>query len=228
MHAWRYCLLLCALCSVSVAAADDTVTGDAVAAQVHSAASVTARLANRNILHGLFEQTRELQGVSGGLTSTGEFYFWRGHGIYLSTLEPIVQATTYRSDTTLRWAPGEPKPQVLNGRRDRHFRDLLMSIFDFDTEQLERDFQQAWRFEDQEWELQLTPRSFASKRFLESITLRGSQHIDALTIVSKSGEKLRILFSSTQTLAALAPQICVERFAYSAEQCGNSADHGQK
>lgn len=223
-----------ALYAVSVANAEvsenaETTDSDVAAPiPVYSAAAVTQRLASRQLMHGLFEQTRELRGVSGGLTSTGEFYFWRGHGIYLATLEPVLQATTYRSDVTLRWLPGQTQPKKLNGRQDRHFRELLIAIFDFDEEKLARDFKQAWTFGDSGWQLALEPRNFASKRFLESITLWGSQNIDRLSIVSQSGETLHIAFTATNALLQPPVQVCRERFLYSAQTCDMSVEHGPK
>ncbi len=178
--------------------------------------SVINQLSAPDTLVGLFTQRRQIAAFDATLISKGEFYFWRNHGIYWATLEPIENKITYRTDKTLQWLEGEASPNELKSRSNQHFRRMLLAIFSFDQAILDEIFQQDWRFdnrvlkgrnlqgqdfqdEDQHfetnsWQLILTPHKGPAQRFLESVVLWGDAYVERMQLSQSNGEIIDIRF----------------------------------
>ena len=180
---------------------------------------IADKIRSHTVVRGEFEQLREVPGLPGGLRSQGEFTFWREHGIYWATLQPVHRQITYRSDQTLAWPEEDGTPQTLNSRQDRQLRGLLMSVFSFDLQQLEQDFSSHWSIDGDHWGVTLTPRSHSTRRFLESVTLGGSDTLSSLRIASRNGEVLSTQFRQLSSPDRLSASDCTALFAYSASEC---------
>lgn len=172
------------------------------------------------VVSGQFSQQRQLHGIEKPLVSSGRFVYWRDQGIYWQTDQPFPQAITYARDQTVRWAaPGIPAGERSDSRRDRQFRQMLLTLFSFDLQRLQQQFETRWHIDLPHWQLQLTPLDNIARRALSRASLSGGRFIEHLEIVSARGETLRIDFSDLHSEAAISHQRCVNQFGYSIDQC---------
>ncbi|MEM1154791.1 MAG: outer membrane lipoprotein carrier protein LolA, partial [Pseudomonadota bacterium] len=178
---------------------------------------ISQKLSTFTVMRGHFSQLRHLDGLDGGLRSSGQYVFWRDHGVYWHTEQPIERAVTYRRDVTLNWQSGEPVTSHRPG--EASFRRILMGIFSFDLKQLEQEFELQWRIGDSDWLLQLVPRQSGTRRFLSSLSLYGSGTISGMEMVRSNGEVVVVRFSETVAQTELPLQDCLSLFAFSEQQC---------
>ncbi|MEM8659423.1 MAG: outer membrane lipoprotein carrier protein LolA [Pseudomonadota bacterium] len=179
--------------------------------------TISQGLSTFTVMRGHFSQVRHLDGRDGGLRSSGQYVFWRDHGVYWHTEQPIERAVTYRSDVTLDWRSGEPVATQRPG--DESFRRILMGVFSFDLKQLEQEFELQWRIDDSDWILQLVPRQSGTRRFLSSLTLYGSTTVSGMELARSNGEVVVVRFSDTAAQTQLPLQDCLSLFAFSEQQC---------
>lgn len=195
------------------------VTAASVSQEESTQESIASRLAQHVIMRGKFVQIREVEGIPQGLRSQGHYVFWRDHGIYWATQLPQQRAITYRNDKTLLWSNEHSEPQEVNSSADKHLRRILMTIFSFDTQQLNEQFDQQWEVESTGWTLLLVPKQSTTKRFLQEIALRGKTDIEGLSVVHTNGEILTIDFQDSQVQATMELESCTTYFAYSHSEC---------
>lgn len=181
--------------------------------------SIARQLAQHIIIRGNFAQTREVEGIPRGLRSRGHYVFWRDHGIYWATQLPQQRAMTYRNDKTLQWSNDNSQPQEMNSTADKYLRRILMTVFSFDAQQLNEQFEQQWEVESARWNLLLVPKQSTTKRFLQEIALRGKTDIESLSLVRTNGETLTIDFQDSQPLESMNLESCTNYFAYSLTEC---------
>jgi len=201
----------------------DTVTAGTPAPEVDEAAIVD-RLSSHAVVRGSFIQTRELENAAATLRSEGRFVFWRNHGVYWATHQPVRITKIYRHDKTLVIEDdgGNSPPGEVRGVRERHFRETLLTIFSFDKDRLAQRFEQEWRGQGHNWQLFLTPKNRGLKQYLSTIELWGAGNIHGLRIYND--EILTLEFRDTRTSESLTIEDCVSRFAYSTEQCVSLTD----
>lgn len=186
-------------------------------------ATVVDRLGSHAVVRGRFTQTRELENAAASLHSEGRFIFWRHHGVYWATQEPVQLAKIYRHDKTLVIdGDGNSPPGEVRGVRERHFRETLLTIFSFDKDRLAQRFEQEWRAQGRSWQLFLTPKSRSLKPYLSRIELWGAENIHGLRI--HNDEVLTLEFRDTRSSESLDIEDCVSSFAYSTEQCESLTD----
>lgn len=187
------------------------------------ARTILDRLGSHAVVRGDFVQTRELENTAANLRSEGEFIFWRNQGVYWATQQPVHIAKIYRHDKTLviedEDGDGASSPREVNGVRDRHFRETLLTIFSFDRERLAQRFEQEWQTQGQSWQLVLTPKNRSFKSYVSMIELWGARNIQGLRIYND--ERLTLEFRDTHTGENLSIVDCTTNFAYSTEQCAS-------
>lgn len=187
------------------------------------ARTILDRLGSHAVVRGGFVQTRELENAAANLRSEGEFIFWRNQGVYWATQKPVHIAKIYRHDKTLviegEDGDGDSSPREVNGVRDRHFRETLLTIFSFDKARLAQRFEQEWQTQGQSWQLVLTPKNQSLKTHLSMVELWGSKGIQGLRIYND--ERLTVEFRDTHIGENLSIGDCTSNFAYSTDQCAS-------
>ncbi|MDZ7785407.1 MAG: outer membrane lipoprotein carrier protein LolA [Halioglobus sp.] len=187
-------------------------------------AGIVDRLGSHAVVRGNFIQTRELDNAAASLRSQGRFIFWRNHGVYWETQQPVQIARIYRHDKTLVIEDdgGNAPPGEMRGVRDRHFRETLLTVFSFDKDRLAQRFEQEWGAQGRNWRLFLTPKNRSLKSYLSMIELWGAGNIHGLRIYND--EILTLEFHDTRASESLGIEDCVSGFAYSTEQCVSLTD----
>lgn len=177
-----------------------------------------------HLISGSFEQQRKLPELNKPLISTGHFIYWKDQGIYWQTDTPYRQATTYSKEKTIIWkSPGIPAGEASNSSRDKHFRRILFSLFDFDLRQLEQKFETQWSIAAQQWQLDLIPSDTITRHAISSARLVGSDHIQQIEMTGSNNEKIVINFSQTQISNHSSHDMCVNKFGFSINTCNQLA-----
>lgn len=158
--------------------------------------SILQQLQTFNVLSGKFIQYRNLVGIPKSLQSSGGFLFWRAHGLYWHIDKPFSHALTYTPDDILFWGEatklgGRQKKSVI----EKQISKTLLAIFGGDVSQIQEMFELTWHINDAHWEIDLIPKTYAAKKSISNVIVKGSRHIEELVILSRGGDKTRILFS---------------------------------
>ncbi|MAT92946.1 MAG: hypothetical protein CME59_10140 [Halioglobus sp.] len=212
MRAVAALLVLLAGCASALA--------DEPRAQEGPADAVVARLSAQVAVRGRFEQTRQLPGADNVLRASGEFIFWRGHGVHWATETPLQRVLVYRHDATLLAGVDGSSPQTVGGAAQRQFRDVLLTVFSFDRDRLEARFRPLWRFEGEAWTLTLEPRQKSLRRHLDRVEMWGAETLRGLRIHGR--ELLTLEFHDSATLPGVDAITCEEAFLYAAASCAEA------
>lgn len=190
--------------------------------------ALTQKLKTDAIIHGKFIQRRFVKDLQQPLSSSGHFIYWRDKGIYWQTDIPFPQAITYSTKRTTHWkALGVPLKSKKNSRREKHFRNVLLSLFSFDIELLEKKFTTHWEISDQEWQLELTPAGNLTRRALDNAQLFGDTYIQNIALTTSQGDKLDITFDEIGPLEKITHQQCVNLFGFSVNDCNDLVGNAQ-
>ena len=198
---------------------DDSAQSDTLSDKIDN---LTQRLKGEAIISGSFTQLRFAKDLKTPLSSNGHFIYWRDKGIYWQTNAPFPQAITYTTQKTIHWkSPGVPIKSKKNNRRDKHFREILLSLFSFDTDLLEEKFSTLWDISDQQWELELTPINTLTRRALDNARLSGNEYVQHIVLVTSQGNKLDMTFSDVEPLNEITHQQCTTLFGLSINRCND-------
>lgn len=182
----RLLLGLALLCAAPAFAKDDPV------------AIVKAQLAQPDVLRGEFRQSKQIQGFSKPLQSSGDFIVAREHGVLWRTLKPFpgvlkltrdeIVATQGDAVSFRLSASSEPSVRVING--------LMFALLNGDVAALDRQFTISGEAAGGRWKLALTPKQAAFAKLIRSIQLQGDRHVGEIAIDEANGDVTRIVFSA--------------------------------
>ncbi len=182
--------------------------GSLPAAAADIASAVQARLANPELLRGQFEQSKSIEGFKKPLLSSGEFLFWRGHGVIwrtkkpfesMLTLTPKALAASQNGITTMRMdARSEPTIAAMN--------ETLLALLAGDVENLKQRFQLEGELNgSQQWTLRLTPKDRGFTSVISRIELSGDRYVQRVQLQENNGDTSVIRFSQSSTSPAANP-----------------------
>lgn len=156
------------------------------------------QLQQQTLTSGEFEQTRVLQGMPKPLTSSGTFIFWREQGLYLETLEPFYQASTFTETELINWLTpsGAAEPANKGDPVQRYISRILLAVFQADLSALEQLFQSSWELDGPDWSVTLLPASKMVANVIDQVRLEGDTHLRLLEVTAHNGDVNRMLFSA--------------------------------
>ena len=176
---------------------------------------VTARLSEPDVLRGRYSQTRLIAVLSRPLESSGRFILserglhWQQEEPFISVLiadgERLVQRLADGQVTTI---DGAEQPIVLS------FSRIFLSIFRGDHGELEDNFSIQFETHDDVWEIGLTPIGFPLSEAINKIMLRGREHIDQLSVFSRSSDEMTITFFDLGTRPEQLTEHEIELYAW--------------
>lgn len=160
-------------------------------------ALVKAQLLQPEVLRGQFRQSKQIQGFSKPLQSSGDFIVAREHGVLWRTLKPFPGVLKLTRDEIVATqgdavafrlsASSEPSVRIING--------LMFALLNGDVAALDRQFTIVGSHADSQWKLALTPKQAAFAKLIRSIDLQGDRHVRAIAIAEANGDTTRIEFS---------------------------------
>lgn len=160
-------------------------------------ARVKAQLLQPEVLRGHFAQSKQIQGFSKPLQSSGDFIVAREEGILWRTLKPFPGVLKLTRDEIVATqgdavafrlnASSEPSVRIING--------LMFALLNGDVAALDRQFTIVGGTAGDQWTLALTPKQAAFAKLIRSIELRGDRHVHTIAIAEANGDDTRIVFS---------------------------------
>ena len=198
----RCIAMLCLLFAMPAQASDDVV------------AAVKAQLEQPNVLRGNFEQSKQIEGFSKPLLSSGDFIVSRERGVLWRTVEPFPSVLKLTRDeivasqgdaVTFRLsADSEPSVRIING--------LMFSLLNGDVAALDKQFTIGGSKTAGQWSLDLKPKQAAFAKLIRAIALKGDAHVREIAIDEANGDKTQIRFSDQVSEPASLSATELERF----------------
>lgn len=198
----RCLAMLCLLIAMPAQASDDVV------------AAVKAQLEQPNVLRGNFEQSKQIEGFSKPLLSSGDFIVSRERGVLWSTTKPFPSVLKLTRDeivasqgdaVTFRLsADSEPSVRIIN--------ELMFSLLNGDVAALGKQFAISGTTTAKEWALDLKPKQAAFAKLIRAIALKGDAHVGEIAIDEANGDKTQIRFSDQISAPANLSADELERF----------------
>lgn len=200
----RSMLLLCSLFLCSTARADTQAQID----------QVIKRLSELEVVQGGFNQQKKLQGLAYSLNAQGKFIFWREQGLYIATEKPFFNAMTITGGDIITWqqdGTGSVAAEQ-SGLIQREINKTLLAFFSADIGLIQQRFIADWIFEQDKWQLTLTPRLDLIKKNMRDAVMKGDQFLQKLVVTAANGDETTIEFNA-QVESAL-PTVAQCRWFY--------------
>lgn len=200
----RSMLLLCSLFLCSTARADTQAQID----------QVIKRLSELEVVQGGFNQQKKLQGLAYSLNAQGKFIFWREQGLYIATEKPFFNAMTITGGDIITWqqdGTGSVAAEQ-SGLIQREINKTLLAFFSADIALIQQRFIADWIFEQDKWQLTLTPRLDLIKKNMRNAVMKGDQFLQKLVVTAANGDETTIEFNA-QVESAL-PTVAQCRWFY--------------
>ncbi|WP_255377182.1 outer membrane lipoprotein carrier protein LolA [Cellvibrio sp. PSBB006] len=172
--------------------------------------NVVQQLNSATVIHGKFEQQKQLQGLDYPLTSSGHFIFWKEKGLYLASDTPFFNASTITLDNIIHWQENGTGSisEEQSGLIQREISRTLLAFFSADVALIEERFTTEWQFDGKNWQLLLTPRHDMVRKQMRSAELRGEDYIESLRIVGENGDVTQLNFTDINSSDSPTPEQC--------------------
>jgi len=159
---------------------------------------LSRKLRQHPVVKGEFEQLRNLAGIPRPIRSRGRFIYWRDHGLYWETNEPISQAATFTPNAIIHWQSATNLQQTERNSSpiQKQISRILLAVFGGDIKSLEQLFESRWSSGSKIWTVDLIPSIAAVKQVVEKISLSGEDYVNNLSLVASNGDATHIQFSN--------------------------------
>ena len=194
--------MLCLLFAVPAQASDDVV------------AAVKAQLDQPEVLRGNFAQSKQIEGFSKPLLSSGDFIVSRERGVLWRTAKPFPSVLKLTRDeivasqgnaVTFRLsADSEPSVRIING--------MMISLLNGDVAGLDQQFTMSGTTTAGAWSLDLKPKQAAFAKLIRAIALKGDAHVREIAIDEANGDNTQIRFSDQISVPEMLSADELERF----------------
>ncbi|HEY6527495.1 MAG TPA: outer membrane lipoprotein carrier protein LolA [Cellvibrionaceae bacterium] len=173
------------------------------AAAVH-AADIDPRILaiSRPEASGTFTQKRLFKGMSKPLISKGDFAYAQRKGLLWRTMAPIENELFADSRGVQTSLMGST--QTSSGKVEEKVTHLIFSLLAMDIEQLQKDFMLDTRWQGENWQLDLTPKSALIAAAIKSIAISGTSRLNYLQLTTQQGDVTEITFNGDTAPAAMA------------------------
>ncbi|WP_137937806.1 outer membrane lipoprotein carrier protein LolA [Chitinivorax sp. B] len=160
---------------------------------------IQAQLARPDVLCGVFNQAKTLQGLKKPVKSSGRFCMISNKGVLWRTQQPFTSNLKLTRDEIVE-SQGEQVTKVLNARQEptvRLINSLLFSLMNGDLQQLENSFHITTQAGGKGWQATLIPKSGNGiDRVVRQITLNGASHVQQIQLSESGGDRTDIVFSA--------------------------------
>lgn len=163
----KFIVILCFLFSYPVLAAEVT--------------DISELLVQPEALTGQFVQEKHMQLLSMPLKSGGSFVVVKNTGVVWQLEQPVNSTMTITEH-------GLKGVDIEDNRAMQYVGKLLMQLLSGDFSALDKQFVLQVSLDNQQWQLQLEPRSALIKKAVLSITLSGSRYIQTITLNENGGD----------------------------------------
>ncbi|QEZ44001.1 LolA family protein [Cupriavidus oxalaticus] len=158
--------------------------------------AIAARLADAPVIHGRFEQRRQLAGFASPLVSRGDFVLARERGLAWATREPIVSSLLVTpTQLVVRGADGQVQQRLAADAQPamRVVGESMIAVLRGDLSALSARFAIDARLTGKEgWALTLTPTDNGIRRAFARIELAGDRFVRSIRLDEAGGDATQI------------------------------------
>ena len=167
--------------------------------------AVTRGMAQPDVLRGQFAQEKQVSGFKNPLRSQGKFVVSRQHGVIWTTLKPFPSEMVVTADRIIsRQRDGSARVE-LDARQQPALRSVnavMFALMSGDVQALSSQFTMDAKRDEQEWRIQLTPKSAMLSKAFKSLSLKGDRYVREVQIVEANQDITRIFFSGMSEVPA--------------------------
>ena len=164
-----------------------------------STAELAQTLQKPSNVQGAFTQQRQLKSLSKPMVTGGKFVLIPKKGLLWQMQKPFETTLRVRSDGIMQWNgsawtnPNQGK--VGQSQQIKLFLDLLGG----NTQGLEKQFDLALSGTEQQWTLQLTPKTAITRQIFTRIGISGDTVVRKIQLDEKQGDRTVMQFEQIQT-----------------------------
>jgi len=175
------------------------------------------RFTSQPVVRAHFVQERQIKDMPQPLRSSGEMIIARDNGLLWQQNAPFPMTLMLNDSQMVQVINGQ-SPQVITAQTNPQmfqFNHLLRALFQADRNVLEQNFRLDFQDKgNNAWQLALTPITTPLDKIFATITLRGSDYLDAIELNDKQGDKTAITFSQHRLTPAALTDDERQRFAF--------------
>lgn len=196
-------------------------TGYSLASTQKQIDQVVKRLSDIQLIQGGFSQQKKLQGLAYPLSAQGKFIFWQSHGLYIATEKPFFNAMTITGSDIITWqANGVGNIAAeQSGIIQREINKTLLAFFSADIDLIQQRFIADWVFEQDNWQLTLTPKLDLIKKNMRTAVMSGDKFLQKLVVTAANGDETTIEFNLQVESAAPTTVECRWFYLQPQEPC---------
>lgn len=168
--------------------------------------AMARRLASVPLLYGHFVQAKAIKGLNKPLTSRGDFLVAKDRGVIWRTQQPFnaAVAVTPKGIWSIKGGGAglDPKEEAAGPKRSPVHQGnlgatmgMIQKVMAGDAADLGKAFKVAEAGTDSAWTLRLEPKDAVMARFIKSVSLKGSAHVDVVEYLEANGDSTHIAFS---------------------------------
>ena len=164
-----------------------------------SLANLTQTLQKPANVQGAFTQQRYLKSLSKPMTTQGKFVLIPKKGLLWQMEKPFATTLRVRADGIMQWtgsAWANPNASKLGQNRQIQ---LFLDLLGGNTQGLEKQFDLALSGTEQQWTLQLTPKTAITRQIFTRIGISGDTVVRKIQLDEKQGDRTVMQFSQIQT-----------------------------
>ncbi|WP_062058271.1 LolA family protein [Cellvibrio sp. OA-2007] len=186
---------------------------------------VVKRLSDIAVVQGGFNQQKKLQGLAYPLNAQGQFIFWRGQGLYIANEKPFFSAMTITGGDIINWQKNGTGSiaSEQSGLIQREINKTLLAFLSADIALIQQRFIADWIFEQEQWQLTLTPRLDLIKKNMRNAVMNGDQFLQKLVVTAANGDETTIEFHSQIESAAPSAAQCQWFYLQPQQPCASFA-----
>ena len=150
-------------------------------------------------VQGAFTQQRYLKSLSKPMTTQGKFVLIPKKGLLWQMEKPFATTLRVRADGIMQWtgsAWANPNASKLGQNRQIQ---LFLDLLGGNTQGLEKQFDLALSGTEQQWTLQLTPKTAITRQIFTRIGISGDTVVRKIQLDEKQGDRTVMQFEQIQT-----------------------------
>ncbi len=162
----------------------------ALAAEPTLAEQVKAKLADKAVITGTFDQSKQVKGFKRPLKSSGTYEVKRGVGVTWKTLAPFASELTVSADQ-IRSTQDGAEVFALDAKTEptvRVITQLLFSLLAGDLNALSSHFEATGSVTGKDWLIELKPKPGPLEKIFLRISLKGDSAVRSVHMQEQSGD----------------------------------------
>lgn len=166
------------------------------AENLDSLSKIQQQLTQQAVLRGKFVQTKHLNLFSNPLVSMGNFTLAKDLGLIWDQTEPFPVQLILTQNKLIQSFPNAPA-EVMTAQQNPmafYFSSIFLSLFQGDSQSLEKEFDLTFTSGNPQWQLALIPKNEPLNKIFAKIEVYGNLYIDRISLIEVRKDRTDIEF----------------------------------